>query len=204
MMRTFGVNFLLILFWTTVAQAAVVDVTVSVDAPLVGGKYQVNLGATHTLSVFGQLKPADADPHNGILGWDVDLRVEDTAIIDLLTATVDRTGWDNDALGSSSGTPTTWGLDAIYDTRFFDDTKGLTSPVVLFSVNFTGFSAGESKLTIEPDYTTGADFVAHLVGEGGDYSAASAMINVVPEPASISLLATGALALLVTWRRRSK
>ena len=106
---TFGLIAVVIFCCATVGQAAldeVVDVTVSVDAPLVAGKYQVNVGATHTLSVFGQLKPGDVAPGNGILGWDVDVRVGDTTILQLLAASVDRSGWDNDSTSSSSGTPT--------------------------------------------------------------------------------------------------
>ena len=203
MWRQIGGTVGAVLLCTALAQAEVIDVTTSVDAPDVGGKYQVNLGETHTLSVFGQLKVASSG--NGIFGWDVDLRVGDTAILGLLAGTVDRTGWDNEAPPiSSPGTPMPWGIDAIYDTSFLDETKGLSEPALLFSVDFTSLSIGESSLTIEPDATSGADFVAHLVGEGGDYSAAFAIINVVvAEPASISLLATGALVLLMIRRRRS-
>ncbi len=204
MRQRIGLASAFILVCTTFAQAMVVDVTTSVDAPIVNGKYEVNVGKTHTLSVFGQLKPADADPSNGIFGWNVDLRVGDPGIIGLLVDTVDRSGWDNEDLTSSSGTPVAWGIDAIYDTSFFDDAKGLSGPVLLFSVDFEALTTGITSLGIEPDYTTGADFLAHLEGGGGDYSAASATINVVPEPVSLSLLAAGTLALLLIWRRRSK
>ena len=197
-----------ILLASSLAQAEVIDVTVSVTGPadevlpFVDGKYVIESGATAKLSVFGQLKVADAG--NGIFGWDVDLRVGDPSVLSLNPASVDRSGWTGNASTSSDGTPTAWGLDGIYDTGEANSELGVSSAVRLFSIQFVGLSLGESSLTIEPDLTAGADFVTWKSGIGGDYSAASAMINVVPEPASMSLLATGALALLLIWRRRSK
>ena len=204
MRTTMGFVSAFVLACSTFAWAGTVNVTTSVDAPFVDGKYEVEVGDTHTLSVFGQLKPAYAYEGNGIFGWDVDLRVGDPDILGLLADTVDRSGWDDEGSTSSSGTAVTWGVDAIYDTSFSDETKGLDDPVRLFTVDFTGLSVGESTLMIEPDYTTGADFLPHLDGVGGAYLAAFAPIRVVPEPASIILLATAALVLLLICRRRSK
>ena len=201
MWRQIGGTVGAVLLCTVLAQEEVIDVTMSVDAPYVGGKYQMNLGETRTLSVFGQLKAAAASSGNGIFGWDVDLRVGDPGILGLLTGTVDRSGWTNNPATSSDGTPTAWGLDAIYDTGETNADMGVGSPVQLFSIDFTFLAVGESSLSIEPDETAGSDFVTWNTDIGGDYSAA--MINVVAEPASISLLATGALVLLLIWRRRS-
>lgn len=185
---------LVVLCLASTAQAElepVVDVTTSINAPLVGGKYQVTLGDTYTLSVYGQLKSAWATEDNGIFSWDVDLRVGDTSILSLLMATVDRSGWTNYKTTSSSGTPTTWGLDAIYDTGESSTDLGLDSAVRLFSIDFTATKAGQSTLAIEPDYTTGSsggDFITWNTDMGGDYSLATATVNVVPEPNSLILV----------------
>lgn len=204
MCRQLGGVLGVLLICATMAQAAAIDVTTSVDAPYVDGKYQINIGETHTLSVFGQLKGAAASSGNGIFSWDVDLRVGDTGILGLLTDTVDRSGWTDYSGTSSDGTPTAWGLDAIYDTGEGDTEFGVGGPVRLFSIDFTGVSVGESTLMIEPDDTVGTDFLTWNTELGGDYAAGFATINVVPEPASISLLVTGALALLWLWQRRFK
>ncbi len=204
MCRQLGGVLGVLLICATMAQAAAIDVTTSVDAPYVDGKYQINIGETHTLSVFGQLKGAAASSGNGIFSWDVDLRVGDTGILGLLTDTVDRSGWTNFSGTSSDGTPTTWGLHAIYDTGETDTELGVNASVRLFSINFTGVSVGESTLMIEPDDTVGTDFLTWNYDIGGDYAAGFATINVVPEPASIILLAMGLLALSLYWMRQLK
>ena len=198
-MRTMiGLVCVLILMCSISAQADVaIDVTTSPN-----GNYEMYVGEIHTLSVFGRLKLPNAG--NGIFSWDVDLRIGDTGIIGLLTDTLDRIGWTNNEFTSSDGMPTAWGLDAIYDTGEADTEMGVNSSVRLFSINFIALAVGESSLTIEPDNTVGADFITWNTETGGDYSNASVMISVVPEPASIIVLASSALALLWLWRKRSK
>lgn len=201
MRTTIGLVCVLILMCPASAWADVaIDVTTSPN-----GEYEMYVGETRTLLVFGQLKPGAANAGNGIFSWDVDLRIGDTGVIGLLTDTVDRNGWTNFSATSSDGTPTAWGLDAIYDTGETDTEKGVGSPVRLFSVEFTALAVGESSLTIEPDNTVGADFITWNTETSGDYSGASVQINVlVPEPASIIFLATSALSLLWLWRKRSR
>ena len=180
----------------SIAEGAAVEVTVWAD------KDPISIGETATLTVYGQLMPGYADAGNGIFGWDVDLRVGDTAILELLPATLDRSGWTGNAMTSSSGTPVSWGLDAIYDTGEADTEMGIGSPVALFSIQFKGLSLGITTLTVEPDMVSGADFVSWQGATGGNYSGASVDITVVPEPATISFLGLGMAALLRRRRLR--
>lgn len=189
-----GFALVAILMCSCLAQAAVVDVTVSVD------KDRIDIGETATLSVFAQIMSPHDDAGNGIFGWDVDLRVGDTAVLGLDPASLDRSGWTGNAMTSSSGTPVSWGLDAIYDTGESSTELGIGSPVRLFSITFEGASEGITTLTIEPDMVSGADFVSWGGNVGGDYSGAGIGITVVPEPVTICLLGLGGLAILRRWR----
>ena len=174
------------------AQAGVIDVTVSVD------KDTINIGEMGTLTVYGQLTAGHDTAGNGVFGWGVDLRIADPTIIELLPATfaLPPGVWTSNAMTSSPGTPTAWGLDAIHDTGEGADDLGLAGPVELFSVDYRSLSEGVTVLTVEPDTTTGADFVTWLGESGGDYSQASSAITVVPEPATIGLLGFGVVAAL--------
>jgi len=174
-----------------VADAAVVKVTASADKPLVG------VGETGTLTVFAELTPGHSGAGNGIFGWDVDVLITNPTIIELLPATLVLPPgvWTSGAVTSSTGTPTTWGIDAVYDTGEGADDLGLGAPVELFSVQYRGLADGNTTLSIEPDTTSGADFVTWLGETGGDYSNASVGIT-VPEPATLELLGLGGLLLL--------
>ena len=179
-----------------IAQAAVINVTVSAD------KTTIAPGETAILSVYGQLKEANAVAGNGIFGWDVNLRDGNESVVQLLTATLDRSGWTQDAFTSSAGTSTSWGLHAIYDTSQSDGNRGVVSPARLFSIQFKGLSEGVAAFSLEPDTTTGVDFVTWKTQVGGDYSQASIPITVTPEPSSLLLSASGGMALLRRRRRR--
>ena len=188
-----------------VAQAAAVDVTVEAS------KETINIGETGTLTVYGQLGPAFAVAGNGIFGWDVDLRIADPTIVELLPASFklgpdtatpdpDDTIWTRNPLTSSMGTPTAWGLDAIYYTGEDANDLGLADMAELFSIQYRGLADGMTTLSVEPDITSGADFVTWLGDSGGDYSGASVEIT-VPEPATLALLGFGSLLVL---RRHSR
>jgi len=181
------------LFCPLIAQAAVIDVTLVVD------KDTIAVGEIATLSVYAQVKPGSAIAANGVFGWDVDLRNSDAAVIGLLSASLDRSGWTGNAFTSSSGTATSWGIDAIYDTGETDNSLGLSSPVMLFSIQIQGLTEGTATFSVEPDATSGADFVTWKTGIGGDYSLASVGITVVPEPSTALLIL---LSIAAVRRRR--
>ena len=178
------------------AHAAAVGVTASVDKDTIG------IGETGTFTIYAQLLTGHTGAGNGIFGWDVDLRIADPTIIELLPATfaLPPGVWTSSAMTSSPGTPTAWGLDAIYDTGEDADDLGLAGQVELFSVQYLGLADGSTTLSVEPDTTSGADFVTWLGETGGDYSNASVGIT-VPEPATLGLLGLGGL-LLIRRRRR--
>jgi len=175
----------------SVADAAVVGVTASADKPLVG------VGETGTLTVFAELMPGHTGAGNGIFGWDVDVRIADPTIIELLPAmlVLPPGVWTSNAMTSSPGAPMPWGLDAIYDTGEGADDLGLAGQVELFSIQYRGLADGVTTLSVEADMTSGADFVTWLGETGGDYSSASVGIT-IPEPATMGLLGLGGLLLL--------
>ncbi len=171
--------------------AAAVVVTVVPTSPVV-----LSVGETATLAVLAQ-----STSGSGIFGWDVNLRIADPAIVDLVDGTLDRSGWTGNPATSSDGTLVADGIDAIYDTADVDMTKGLGAPVQLFSIDVRGLAEGVTTLAIEPDATTGTDFLTWASEVGADYTQASVTLTVVPEPSS-ALLAAAAAWLLACARCR--
>lgn len=171
------------------APAAVVDVWVTVD------KDTIDLGETGTLTAWVQVKPEEVEPAGGIFAWNVNARVDDPDVAMLLAATVDRSGWDNEPIFSSDGTPMPWGISSIFDGSQDDTEKGLNVPVVLFTVQYQGLEPGVVTFSLEPGDAPDEDFLTWTFGTGGDYSQANAMVTVIPEPGSLLLLGLGGLLL---------
>jgi len=180
----------------------VLAVTISsVNVTVSSSQSTIGIGETATLTVYGQVKSAYYATGNGIIGWDVDLNLADPSLIQILSGTLSRTGWTNNPSTSSSGTAMSWGIDAIYDTGESSSTLGLTSPVQLFSVDFKGLAQGSTNFSVSADTKAGTDFLTWNGNTGGDYSNASIPITVTPEPATLTLLALGGLAMLARRRR---
>lgn len=160
----------------------------------------IDLGQTATLSVFGQ-----STTGSGIFGWDVSVHVSDPLIVGLLPATVDRTGWTGNPATSSSGTSVANGINAIYDTGESSTSLGVGSPVRLFSVDFTGLALGQTTLQIDPDQTTGADFVtwASAPEVGANYQQGSLLVTIVPEPCTSAVAAQFMALMLLRGFNRS-
>ncbi len=179
------------------ALANVIGVTVEVDEPA------IDVGERETLICYAQvMAPFDA-PDNGIFGWDVSVRIDNPALLSLDVTTVDKTvypsGWTSIPSTSSSGTPVPWGIEAIYDTEEFLVDVGVLDRVALFSVEYEGLSKGVASLAIEADFEIGADFLTWHGDVGADYGVALAPVEIVPEPATLCLLAVGSLSVI---RRR--
>jgi hypothetical protein len=192
----------------TVAQAAIIDVTVASD------KSQIQIGEKAVVTVSAQVRPGTgAASNDGLFAWGVDLTlgdvilgpgVVDTANPDILSlpgTAVIGAAWDG---AGSGGTRKSWGLEAIWDTQFNNQTRGFGSEVVLFTVEIEGLALGTGSVSITGNPIQGADFITHQ-GAGDDsgyFGSAMTNIRVVPEPASIALLGLGTVALL--RRRRSR
>ena len=193
----------------SVAEAAVIDVTVTSDTP----RIDYTLGETATVTVSAQVRPGTgAASNDGLFAWGVDLTlgdvlfgpgVTDTADPDILalsgTAAI-GSAWDG---AGSDGTPKSWGLEAIWDTQFNNQTRGFGSQVVLFTIEVQGLARGTGSVGITGNPIQGADFITHQ-GAGDDsgvFSIASTNIEVVPEPATIALMSIGGILAL---RRKRK
>ncbi|MGC9455761.1 MAG: PEP-CTERM sorting domain-containing protein [Phycisphaerae bacterium] len=185
-----------LMFFSLAAQAAVIDVTVEPD------KAEIGVGERTTLVFYGQLKGPYANADNGLFSWALDLVVSDPSVLTVDTASVDRSGWWNDASSSSSGTPMAWGLQGIYDSEDDDTERGLSGKVRLFSVDVIGAAEGTADVFVRPDTSDFADpdFQTWEGDLGGDYAGASAAIT-VPEPASIAMLGVGGMLALSRRKR---
>ena len=178
------------------AAAAVVDVTAELDANT------LQLGQTTTLRVYAQVRDDMAAAGNGIFGWDVSLRCSDPLVAGALSATLNRAGWTSHPQTSSPGTPRDGGLDAIYDTSETQDDMGIAAPALLFSVETQALAVGTATFTVEPDLTTGEDFLTWGMDAGGDYADATVTLTVVPAPPVLLLLSAIAPAVLTRRRHR--
>lgn len=202
-----GVLVLALMLVPTVAQAAIIDVTVASD------KSQIQIGEKAVVTVSAQVRPGTgAASNDGLFAWGVDLTlgdvlfgpgVTDTANPDILSlpgTAVIGSAWDG---AGSGGTPKSWGLGAIWDTQFTNQTRGFGSEVVLFTIEIEGLALGTGSVGITGNPIQGADFITHQ-GAGDDsgfFGTATTNIQVVPEPASIALLGMGGL---MAFRRRRR
>ena len=203
-----GVLVLVVAILPSVAVAAVVDVTVSSD------KSTIDIGETAVVTVSARVRPGThAASNDGIFFWGADVSLGDVAINDggsdtgdpdILslpgTAQISSALWD---LAGSSGTARSWGLEAVYDTQFNNQTRGFGSDVILFTLAVEGERLGIGSVTVAGNPIQGADFATHQ-GSGDDsgfFGGAAVNIEVTPEPTGIAFLALGGLAVLRRRRR---
>jgi len=177
----------------------VIDVTVAVDPS--DGK--IDIGEPATLTFYARLKGNHANAGNGVFSWALDFVIDDPNIVSVDLPSVDRSGWWNDPLSSSPGSPKAWGLQGVYDSEDDDTELGIGSKVRIFSLDVTGLANGETDVFVRPDSSDFADPDFQTWGGdlGGDYTGASATI-IVPEPTSLALMAVGGIAALRRRRRR--
>jgi hypothetical protein len=161
----------------TMAQSVIVTVRLDRDS--------IGVGETTTLRVYGQVAPALRAASERIFSYYLDLLQAGGA------AAIERTGLlrpvsDKDPRTSSSGQPDGPNHVGIFDTLLNTPGAGRDAPVELFNVPVRGAELGTVTFSIRPGTTVpalAADFlVAPAEGGapflGGNYSAASATLNV--------------------------
>jgi hypothetical protein len=137
------------------------------------------VGMTTDVCILADIPEADA-----ILGWGLDLNVGDPGIADIT----------NVAIGPLFNAVATPDGDGLGGLAFPDCVWG--SEILLATVTFTGYAPGTTGLALGDSYPVDLTEGFALCEQGfatvfyGDGS-----ITVVPEPASLVLLALGALAL---------
>jgi hypothetical protein len=189
-----------------VGRAAIVDVTVSSDAS------RIEVGQKTMLTVKARVRPGTGHAvKDGIFAWGIDLRLSDVTVGSGTTDTPDpdilglpdkaniADGWDQ---AGSRGTRKAWGLEAIWDTQFTQQTRGLGQEVTLFTVELEGKAVGTARVALSGNPIQGDDFMTHqgFNDDEGAFESASTQIEVVPEPASLTLL-FGGMAWAVKRRR---
>ena len=181
-----------VLLTVSPARAAAVEVTLGAD------DFYLHVGETTTISVTGRIQwPAGED--DGIGTFNVDLILNDTSVLSIVPGSVSRP----DTYAGSDGSPMPFGLDAVTGA-YFARSYGVYGPRTLFTVDVQALASGSCLVAVGPDYTWGADFVLWESGSIPGFYSAGSTIHVVPEPATSSLLALSALALLRRRRRRGR
>lgn len=164
-----------------VARAQFVNVTLKLDAA------RVNVGATTTLRVFGQVVPDKRAATDRIFSWYVDLLNEGATVARADYTKLEKPTADKDPRTSSGGATDGPHRRGIYDTFLNRGGAGVSEPVELFNVPVTGLAAGRARFRVQAGSGVSglaADFIVAPKGGGppllgGIYDAASLELQVV-------------------------
>lgn len=164
-----------------VAQAQVVDVTVSLDTNT------VTAGGSTVLRVFARVVPAQRTNVSQIFSWYVDVINTNGAAAAANYVAMSKPASDNDPQTSSTGVPDGANRRGIYDTFMNLSAAGVNAPVELMAIPITGVAAGQTRFRIQADTGAGlsADFLVAPLGggaplTGGNYGLTEASLTVIP------------------------
>lgn len=193
--KAVGLLVLSVILAPSLSNATAIDVSVEPSDAYIG------IGERTTLTFYAQVNSSIASAENGLFSWALDVVIEKPDVLTLDPDSVDRVGWLNDPMASSSGSVMSWGLQGVYDGVDENKGMGLGQKVKLFSVDVVGALEGISQVFVRADTSEYADpdFQTWNGDLGGDYSFANATIT-VPEPVSIMLLGVGGVIALMRKR----
>jgi hypothetical protein len=160
--------FILVLGLSSLANATMTNIEISIDGATVGASYDVLTGDTISVEMYSN----NEDPGSGYLG------LEDNALYTLTNQAVTTNAGDQGGYTSYSYYGYTEIMVVVSKTA-----SGTITPGVMFMVDF---NAGSSTGTVD----------VYLASDESGYPTVDTLtINIIPEPMTIALLGLGGLFL---------
>jgi hypothetical protein len=153
---------------------------------------RISVGAATTLHIYAQVAAAYRADADRIFSWYLDIRNTNGAAANANYDAMAKAASDRDPRTSSRGTTVGSDRKNIYDTFQNLPGAGVTAPVELMSIPVTGVAAGHTRFQVQAANGLALnDFLVAMAGSsvvtGGDYSIASADLDVVESTCPILL-----------------